>query len=146
VIYLPLSMTCAVRALCVLLTVWLGVAGSLPTCCWSLIEAHDHAASQRSDANQPQASEHHHHGIGESTAAAAPASSLSAVPERDCGTTSDTAFLTTGTAASLIGMRAIAADATDVAVPQPTALLARRSDHAPPGGSFSAAFLNSLRV
>jgi len=146
VIYLTLSMTYAVRALCVLLTVWLGVAGSLPTCCWSLIDAHDHGASERSDASQVQASEHHHHGVGDSTAAAAPASSLSPVPERDCSTTSDTAVLTAGTAASLVGVRAIAADATDVAVPQPRALLARRSDHAPPGGSFSAAFLNPLRV
>lgn len=147
VIYVTVSMKFAVRALCMFLTVWLPAAAALPLCCWSIAYAHDHQArGKHTGSDPPHAAQHHHHESADSAAPAETPSALVAIPAYDCDRDSAEAIATTRPAKSPADMRAAAATAADVVVPQLPTHVAARSDLAPPGASSDSAFLNPLRI
>jgi hypothetical protein len=136
----------AVRALSVFLTVWLTAAAAFPPCCWSMTYAHEHSETQDRSMGDAATDEHHHHGSAESVAPSTTSSVLSSIPAYDCDTESaDAATITS--APRLPADAGVAGErASDVVVPPELARAFTRADLSPPGTTFSAAFLNPLRI
>jgi hypothetical protein len=145
VIYLTLSMQFAVRALSLLLIVWLTAVASFPPCCWSMASAHDHPARHSASPTEFQPHAHHHHDSADSAVPATGAAVVSPIPVHNCDAESAEVVATTRVTLSCIDLRAAGASSMDAVVPQASAL-AERSDSAPPGKLSGSAFLNPLRI
>jgi hypothetical protein len=146
VIYLTLSMQFAVRALSLLLIVWLTASASFPPCCWSMANARDHQAQHNASRTDFHADAHHHHDNADSAVPATRASLMSPIPAHNCDRESVEAVATTRVTLSSVGLRAAGASSVDAVVPQAAALGAERSDSSPPGRLSGSAFLNPLRL
>jgi hypothetical protein len=146
VIYLTLSMQFAVRALSLLLIVWLTAAASFPPCCWSMASAHDHPARHDASRTDFHADAHHHHDNADSAMPATRAAVMSPIPAHNCHTESVEAVATTRVTLSCVGLRAAGSSSVDAVVPQDAALGAERSDYSPPGILSGSAFRNPLRL
>jgi hypothetical protein len=146
VIYLTLSMTFAVRALSLLLIMWLAAAASFPPCCWAIAGAHDDHAQQQASAPSPDMHEHHHDGGTDVVAAPADFPLMSAASAHNCDTESVEALVTPRTQLSFVGLPAARAASAGIFTPQVSAACADRSDVVPPGASPGSAFLNPLRL
>ncbi len=134
----------AVRALSLLLIVWLTAAASFPPCCWSMASAHDHQVRQNASPTDFQPQAHHHHDSADSAVPATGAAVMSPIPIHNCDTEWVEAVATTRVTLSCVDLHA--AGAVDVVVPKAAALVAKRSDSAPPGKLSGSAFLNPLRI
>jgi hypothetical protein len=145
VIYLTLLMNAAVRALSLLLIVWIGAGASFPLCCWSMASAHDHHARQDASAIPVQLHAHHH-GSRDSAAPGASAPTLLATPVHDCHTQSMQAVATPRVSLSSTDLHSADAICVDPVVMQASAAWREGSDSAPPGGTSGSAFLNPLRI
>ena len=145
VIYLTLSMTCAVRVLSVFLTVWLTATAAFPPCCWSMTATHEHPAQQESAASAAPSHDHHHHGSTE-PAAPAEALALSAGSAHTCDTESAEAIAAPRPSHSSIDLRVAMAAPAGFTMPHTSARRIGVSDFAPPAAPFDSAFLNPLRV
>lgn len=146
VIYVTVSMQCAVRALSLFLTVWLTAASAFPPCCWSMTYAHEHQETPDGSGSDARTAEHHHHGSAGSVAPSGTTSVLSSIPAYDCDTASAEAATLTS-AARLTAHAGLAGErASDVVVPPVSRRVFARADLSPPGTSSSAAFLNPLRI
>jgi hypothetical protein len=143
VIYLTVSMTCAVRALSVFLTVWLTAAAAFPPCCWSMAGGHEHEPTQAAAARAVPAHDHHHHASSE----AAPLKTLAvaAVPVHDCDTGSAEVIATPRPLTS-IDLRAVIPTPPGITMPRASAPRSGLSGFAPPAALFDSAFLNPLRI
>ena len=146
VIYVTVSMTFAVRALSVFLTVWLTAAAAFPPCCWSMTYAHEHQETPDGSRSDAAAAEHHHHGSADSVAPSGTTSVLSSVPAYDCDTESVDAATITSAARPPADARLAGDSAVDVVAPPVSARMFARADLSPPGTSSSAAFLSPLRI
>jgi hypothetical protein len=138
-------MNAAVRALSLLLIVWIPAAASFPLCCWSMASAHDHHARQDASAIpvQPHA---HNHGSRDSAVLGASAPTLSAIPVHDCDTQFMEAVATPRVSLSSTNLHSADAVCVNAIVMQASAAWRERSDSAPPGASSGSAFLNPLRI
>jgi len=146
VIYLTLSMQFAVRALSLLLIVWLTAVASFPPCCWSMASAHDHPARHSASPTEFQPHAHHHHDSADSAVPATGAAVVSPIPVHNCDAESAEVVATTRVTLSCVDLRAARASLMDAVVSQAAALGAERSDSAPPGKLSGSAFLNPLRI
>jgi hypothetical protein len=133
----------AVRALSLLLIVWLTAAASFPPCCWSMAIAHDQVPEQASaPLDQPH---QHHHGSGDVVAPSPDAPLISAIPAR-CESESVEALVTPRTPLSVAGLLAACATPADVLTPPASARSSERRYAAAPSISPGSAFLNPLRI
>jgi hypothetical protein len=135
----------AVRALSLLLIVWLTAAASFPPCCWSMASAHDHQAPEQASASPDRQHQHHHHG-SDVVAPSAEAPLISAIPAHICDTESVEALATPRTLLSFVGLLAERATSAGVVTAQTSATGGERPDSVPPGSSPGSAFLNPLRI
>src|SRR5688500_18272594 len=108
-------MTFAVRALSMLLIVWLTTAAAFP-CCWSIAGAHDHHAQEKASAS-PEAHPHHHDDGSDLTAAPAELPLISAAPVRTCDADSVKPLLTHRTQVPSAGRLAARAGSADIVTP-----------------------------
>ena len=136
----------AVRALSLLLIVWLTAVASFPPCCWSMASAHDHQVQQNASPTDFQPQAHHHHNSADSAVSATLAAVMSPIPIDNCDTESIEAVATTRVTLSCVDLHAAGARSVDGVVPKAAALVAKRSDSAPPGKLSGSAFLNPLRI
>ena len=145
-IYLTLSMQFAVRALSLLIIVWLTAVASFPPCCWSMASAHDHPARHSASPTEFQPHAHHHHDRADSAGSATGVAVISPIPVHNCDAESAEVVATTRVPLSCVDLRAAGASSMDAVVPQASALGAERSGSAPPGKLSGSAFLNPLRI
>jgi hypothetical protein len=143
VIYLTQPMTFSIRAVSVLLVVWLGAAASFHPCCWS-INAHGHQAQQEAPAVRQHT--HHHHGAADSSVSVTTAPVIAATAADECDRESLQAVLTTRAFVPFDVMRESELTFANLVTLQVSPIRGERSDAAPPGCSPGAAFLNPLRV
>jgi hypothetical protein len=145
VIYLTLSMNVAVRALNLLLIVWLTASASFPPCCWSMVSAHDHQARPTAAPGNVQSHDHHHHDMADSAVPAAPVPAVSPIAH-DCDTAFIEAVTTPRTSFSSVDFRPTGAGSANLVVTQVSVTWRERRNSDPPGGSSRTAFLNPLRL
>jgi hypothetical protein len=146
VVYLTLSMQFAVRALSLLLIVWLTAAASFPPCCWSMASANDHQAPEHASAPSAQPHQHHHPDSSDVVVPSSEAPLMSAIPAHSCETEPVEALAPTRTLLPFAGLLAAGAASADIVTLQVPATLDERSDSVPPGGSPGSAFLSPLRI